>query len=150
MVFPSPGVHHWFQIEFTRRSILWWFQVSRSVKLYKSQYFWLTQGSKQHEHYVKVQSPMQKMPDVFANYFTHNSSVHIYLSRTHSDNHILPLDKNLLPFYVEQPTSDLKIFHSKDAKRIFDYSNIRIPHTIRIVNLTFEFLFVLIKYAYRA
>jgi len=36
---------------------------------------------------------------------------------------------------------------SKDANK---YSNNRIPNTIRIVNLIFEYSFVLIKAAYRA
>jgi len=39
--------------------------------------------------------------------------------------------------------------YKQGCKRIFDYSNIRIPNTIRIVNLIFEYSFVLIKAAYR-
>jgi len=38
-----------------------------------------------------------------------------------------------------------KVF-TKDAN---EYTIIRIPNTILIVNLTFEYSFVLIKYAYR-
>jgi len=73
---------------------------------------------------------------------------HIELNRPERLNAI----DEYMPFEIEQAVEAANLDDNvrvciKDAN---EYSIIRIPNTIRIVNLIFEYLFVLIKAAYRA